>query len=181
MNIGNFSQSTYNIASGQQIQKRSETSINLEDEDRRNRNSAFKKDNLVNQFWNMTDSMPRENQISFAASVVANRIMKQGVTEENKSFMQNISNRFSPQEIGNLKTEILNNPAVKGKNSGDVAAFLQEFDKFIESQKANELEPAKKQQASPRFRSPDEIFFQTTFNNEATKKTNSNLRPAAAV
>ena len=148
MNVGSYNQSTLNISTDKLTQKKSETAINLEDEDRRNRHSAFKKDDLVSQFWNLTDSMPRENQISFAASIVANRVMKQGITDENKSFLQNISNRFSPAEIGNLKNEILNHPAVKGKNSGDVAAFLQDFDKLISSQKANELEPAKKQQAN---------------------------------
>lgn len=180
MNVGNYSQSTFNIFSRQQTEKKPETSINLEAEDRRNRNSAFKKDDLLSQFWNMTDSMPRENQISFAASIVANRIMKQGITDENKSFIQNISNRFSPEEIGNLKNEILNHPAVKGKNSDDIQAFLQDFDKLITSQKAGELEPARKQQAGPKFRTPDEIFFQTTFNNEATRKGTFSLNQAAA-
>lgn len=179
MNVGNYTLSTFNRMTNQQTRKSSETPINLEAEDQRNRHSAFKKEDLVNQFWNITDSMPRENQISFAASVVANRIMSQGITDENKSFVQNIGNRFSPEEIGTLKNEVLNHPSVKGKNSSEVEAFLKDFEQFIDAQKAGELEPVKKQQAGPRFRTPDEIFFQTTFNIEAVKKATLNMASAA--
>ncbi len=182
MNVGNYSQSTLNIFNGRQTVKTNENSINLEDEDRRNRNTAFKREDFVSQFWNMTDSMPRENQVSFAASVIANRIMKQGMTEENKSFLQNVSNRFSPQEIGNLKAQVLNHPSVKGQSGNDVEAFLKDFDKFITSQQGSDLEPAKKQQVSPRFKNPDEIFFQTTLKHDATNKPTMDLyRVAAAI
>lgn len=166
MNVGNYSQSTLNIFNGNQKTNTSETKINLENEGRRDRHTAYQGNDLVSQFWNMTDSMPRENQISFAASIVANRIMKQGITDENKSFLQNISNRFSPEEIGNLKKEILNSPAVKNQSNSDVETFLKDFEKFIANQKGNDLEPAKKQQVSPRLKNPDEIFFQTTSNQQ---------------
>jgi hypothetical protein len=176
MNVGNYSQTTLNIFNGKKNAATAETRINLEDEGRRNLHSAYQGNDLVSQFWNMTDSMPRDNQISFAASIVANRIMKQGITDENKSFMQNISNRFSPEEIGNLKNEILNHPAVKSKSDSDVEAFIKDFDKFIASQKGSDLEPTRKQQVSPRIKNPDEIFFQTTFN----QKPSVDLYRAAA-
>ena len=180
MNVKNYSQSTLNLFNGQQNAKTRETSLNLEDEDKRNRNTAFKRDDFLSQFWNMTDSMPRQNQISFAASVVANRIMKQGITEENKSFLQNISNRFSPEEIGTLKGEILNHPMVKNQKSSDVEAFLQNFDQFITSQKGNDLDPTRKQQVSPRLKNSDEIFFQTTLKHDATSRPTIDLYRAAA-
>lgn len=182
MNVGNYSQSTINIFNARQTTRNNESKINLEDEDRRNRDTAFKRDDLVSQFWNMTDSMPRANQVDFAASIVANRIMKQGITDENKSFLQNISNRFSPEEIGNLKTKVLNHPSVKNQNSGDVETFLQDFDKFISSQEGGNGATTRKQQVSPRLRNPDEIFFQTTLKHEATTRPTIDLyRVAAAV
>lgn len=93
--------------------------------------------------------------------------MKQGITDENKSFLQNISNRFSPEEIGNLKNEILNHPAVKNQTSTDVANISKDFDKFMASQKDSDLNQLGKQQVvSPRLKSPDEIFFQTTCNQQ---------------
>ncbi len=178
MNVGNYSQSTLNIFNGRQSARTTETRINLEDEGRKNRHTTDQGNDLVSQFWNMTDSMPRDNQISFAASIVANRIMKQGITDENKSFLQNISNRFSPEEIGNLKNEILNHPAVKNQANSDVETFLKDFDKFIASQKGTDLEPTRKQQVSPRLKNPDEIFFQTTFNQQPSIDL---YRAAAAV
>ncbi len=182
MNVGNYSQSTINIFNARQTPRNNESKINLEDEDRRNRDSAFKRDDLVSQFWNMTDSMPRSNQVAFAASIVANRIMKQGITDENKSFLQNISNRFSPEEIGNLKNQVLNHPSVKNQNSGDVETFLQDFDKFLTSQEGDNGATTRKQQVSPRLRNPDEIFFQTTLKHEATTRPTIDLyRVAAAV
>ena len=162
MNVGNFSQSTVSIFNGHQSTRTRENSINLESEGRHNRHTTGKADDLVSNFWNMTDSMPRQNQISFAASIVANRIMKQGITDENRSFLQNISNRFSPEEIGNLKSEIIKHPAVQNQKSSDVQTFLQDFEKFISGQKGSDLEPARKQQVSPNLKSPDDIFFQTT-------------------
>jgi hypothetical protein len=163
MNVGRLNQTTFNPLLNS-AQKKAENSTSIEIEDRQMRHSAAKKDDLVNQFWNITDSMPRENQISFAATVVAGRIMKQGITDENKSFMQNISNRFSPEEIGSIKQQILNHPSVKGQNSGEIEKFLKDFDQLISNQNSSELDPLKKQQANPRLRTPEEIFFQTTFN-----------------
>ena len=171
MNIGKLNQTAYSAFSGNTATKKVDTSNSFEIEDSQMRHSASKKDDLVSQFWNITDSMPRENQLSFAATVVAGRIMKQGITDENKSFMQNISNRFSPEEIGALKQEVLNHPSVKGQNSNEVEKFFKDFDQFISNQNATELDPLKKQQANPRFRSPEEIFFQTTFNSNSGAQT----------
>ncbi len=162
MNVGNYSQSTLNIFNGGQSSRTRETSINLENEGRQSRHTKVRTDDLVSQFWNMTDSMPRQNQISFAASIVANRIMKQGITDENRSFLQNISNRFSPEEIGNLKKEIAEHPTVKNQKTDDIQAFMKNFDRFMESQKSSDLEPTRRQQVSPNLKNPDDIFFQTT-------------------
>lgn len=59
------SQSTLNIFNGRQNTVNNETRINLEDEGRKTGHTAANGNDLVSQFWNMTDSMPRENQVSF--------------------------------------------------------------------------------------------------------------------
>lgn len=166
MNVGKFNQTTLKAFSGNTASKRTENS-SFDIENRQTRPNSAKKDDLVSQFWNITDSMPRENQVSFAATVMAGRIMKQGITEENKSFLQNVSNRFSPEEIGAIKKQVMNNPAVQGQSNSDIEKFFKDFDQFISQQNATELDPLKKQQAQPRFRTPEEIFFQTTFNSHA--------------
>ncbi len=164
MNIGTINQELYRPLNGSKGTSRPETRISFEADEKRLRDKAFKKDDFVSRFWNMTDSMPRNSQIAFAATVIAGRIMNQGMTDENKAFMKNVSNRFSPEEIGALKQQVLEHPAVKGKSSGDLEKFLNDFDKMVAEQKNHELDPLNKQQAIPRLRSADDIFFQTTSN-----------------
>ncbi len=164
MNVGKFNQALLSTANNQINRKRDQEINSIAIENTKMHHSNAKKDDLLTKFWNMTDSMPRDNQVAFAATVVANRIMKQGITEENKSFMQNISNRFSPEEIGALKNQVKNHPAVAGHQGSDIEKFFADFDQFISNNKSTELEPLKKQQANPPMRSPEDIFFQTTFN-----------------
>ncbi|OGK09364.1 MAG: hypothetical protein A2W80_18980 [Candidatus Riflebacteria bacterium GWC2_50_8] len=162
MNIGKFNPNLFDRPDSAKENGKAETRLSFEADEKRLRNSAFKKDDLVNRFWNMTDSMPRDNQIAFAATVIAGRIMNQGMTEENQAFMKNVSNRFSPEEIGALKKQVLEHPAAKGKNTGELEKFFSDLEDLMASQKNEELDPLKKQQAIPRMRSADDIFFQTT-------------------
>lgn len=162
MNIGTINQELFRPLTGNKNNSRPETRISFEADEKRLRDSAFKTDDLVNRFWNMTDSMPRDSQIAFAATVIAGRIMNQGMTDENQAFMKNVSNRFSPEEIGALKQQVITHPAATGKSTGELEKFLNDFDKMIAEQKNHELDPLNKQQAIPRLRSADDIFFQTT-------------------
>ncbi|MBU1108938.1 MAG: hypothetical protein KKB51_19830 [Candidatus Riflebacteria bacterium] len=164
MNLGNINQDLYSRPNSAKNNNKPETRISFEADEHRLRETAQKNDNLVNKFWNMTDSMPRENQIAFAATVIAGRIMKQGMTDENQSFMKNVSNRFSPEEIGELKKQVLEHPSVQGKSSGELEKFFNDFEQMLANQKNEEPDPTKKQQAIPRLRSPEDIFFQTTSN-----------------
>ena len=47
----------------------------------------MQQDDFASTIWNMTDSMPRANQISFTAAVIANKKVNQGITDENKAFL----------------------------------------------------------------------------------------------
>jgi len=165
MNVGSYKYDQLNALTRQNSRKQVEKESYSIDS-RATKHTADKKDDLVNKFWNLTDSMPRENQVSFAATVVAGRIARQGITDENKSFMQNISNRFSPEEIGAIRQQVMNHPSTKGHEGVDIDKFIREFDQFISSQKSTELEPLKKQQANPAMMKPEEIFFRTTLNSK---------------
>lgn len=160
----NFNQSLHHTSKHQVRSQRGEFQL----EERRMKHSEVKQDNLINQFWNLTDSMPRENQVEMAASVIAGRFMEQGITSENESFIKNISNRFSPEEIGNLKDQIKNHPKTQDKDISELERFFENLDKNVTQYQTGELNHLQKQQAKPEFRSPEEIFFQTTFNNEST-------------
>lgn len=162
MNIGKFNPNLFNRPDSAKSSSKSETGISFEADEKRLRDTAFKKDDLVNKFWNMTDSMPRDNQVAFAATVIAGRIMNQGMTDENQAFMKNISNRFSPEEIGALKKQVMAHPAASGKSGGELEKFLNDFEQVINQQKNHELDPLQKQQAGPKLRSADDLFFQMT-------------------
>ncbi|GAB4269156.1 MAG: hypothetical protein Kow0029_05020 [Candidatus Rifleibacteriota bacterium] len=171
MNVGTVNQSLYNRFARTNRAARNEASISLAQEGRRMNHTGFKKDDIVSQFWSLTNSMPKENQISLAASVMASKMFNQEVTPETKNFMQNLSNRFSPDEIGALKIEIRNHPMVRDKSLGEIEKFMNQLDSFISSQQSTQLENLQKQQANPKFRSPEEIFFQTTFNTQLFNQT----------
>lgn len=160
----NFNQSLHHTAKHQIQSKRGEFKL----EERRMNHSQVKHDNLINQFWNLTDSMPRENKVEMAASVIAGRFMEQGITSENESFIKNISNRFSPEELGSLKNQIKNHPKTQDKDISELERLFDGLDKSVTLFESDELKSLQKQQANPEFRSPEEIFFQTTFNNEST-------------
>lgn len=115
---------------------------------------------LVDTYWNLTDSMNRENQLSFAASVIANRVMSQGMTDENESFIRNISNRFNDEELETLKAEIESLATKNMTNTTDVEAFLQSFDSLVQSQKgAGQIGGL---QSLPQFKRSNDVFFRAT-------------------
>lgn len=164
MNVGSINQNMFTKYARPTDKNRSEASISFEEEGRRMDHTAFKKDDMINQFWSMTDSMPKENQISLTASVMASKVFNKESTPETKNFLQNVSNKFSPEEIGTLKAEIRNHPLVRNKAMNEVEKFMNEFDTFISSQQSTQMESLQKQQANPKFKSVEEIFFQMTLN-----------------
>ncbi len=155
----------------QQIQKRyNNNDVNLQVNDSNSVYATMQQDDFASTIWNMTDSMPRENQISFTAAVLANKLVNQGVTEDNKTFIKDISNRFSTDEINSLKKQILSDPKVKTSNEDVIKEFLGSLDEIL-SDKANEaLQSQLKSKNLHKFRSMDEIFFQTSLLFDATKK-----------
>ena len=169
MNVNeiNQSESRYNQ---QQIKKRDTNDVNLQVNDSNSVYATMQQDDFASTIWNMTDSMPRANQISFTATVLANKMVNQGITVENKAFLKDVSNRFSPEEMNTLKAEIMSNPKVKSGNKNVVKEFLASLEEIM-SDKANEaLQRQMKEKNLHKFRSMDEIFFQTSLIFDATKK-----------
>ena len=59
----------------QRLKRKAETSeVNLQVNNSSSGYATIQQDDFASRIWNMTDSMPRENQISFTATVLANRI-----------------------------------------------------------------------------------------------------------
>lgn len=144
--------------------------VNLQVNDSNSTYATVQQDDFASVIWNMTDSMPRENQIAFTAEVITSKLLHQGATDENKAFLKNISSRFSNDEMNTLRTEIMNDPKIQQSDAESVKEFLTSLDEIL-SDNANEaLQSQLKQQNLHKFRSMDEIFFQTSLLFDATRK-----------
>ena len=169
MNVNDINQSVSNYYQ-QQIKKKYSNDVNLQVNDSNSVYATMQQDDFASTIWNMTDSMPRANQISFTATVLANKMYNQGITDENKAFLKNVSNRFSTEEMDELKNEILNDSKFKSSNSAVIQNFLESLEEIM-SEKANDaLQSQLKEKNLHKFRSMDEIFFQTSLLFDATKK-----------
>lgn len=171
MNVDNYTQHALSVF--QQRLRRAETSnddVNVQVNNSNSVSATMQQDDFASQIWNMTDSMPRENQISFTATVLANRMTSQGVTNANKAFLKNVSNRFSADELGTLKAEILSDPSMQTADKEVVQEFMNSLDEIMNKKANDDLQSQLKQQNLHKFRTPDEIFFQTTLLFDATRK-----------
>ena len=170
MNVNELTQSYNNFYRQQLKRKNTNNDVNLQVNDSNSVYATVQKDDFASKIWNMTDSMPRENQISFTASVLANKMVNQGITDENKVFIKNVSNRFSNDEMNTLKTEFLNDPKVKASDASIVQEFLNSIDAIMSEKDNDSLQSQLKNKNLHKFRTPDEIFFQTSLLIDATKK-----------
>ena len=170
MNVNEINQSFSNFYQ-QQIKQKYNNDVNLQVSDSNSVYSTMQQEDFATTIWNMTDSMPRANQISFTAEVLANKMVNQGITDENIAFLKKVSNRFSTDEMDKLKNEIMNNPKIQsGSNTEVIKEFLGSLEENM-SDKANEaLQSQLKEKNLHKFRSMDEIFFQTSLLFDATKK-----------
>lgn len=162
MNINSLSQGIFDkINKSRAIKKNQTAQLKFDHENKLMGASGFPKNDLLAQFWGMTDKMPKKDQISLAASVIASKVFQNGMTPENKTFIKNIKNRFSPDEIGNLESQVKAHPMIQGKPADKVADFMKELDGFLNKQNS-EIGAIKQQQPTAAPRLPEEIFFQTT-------------------
>lgn len=170
MNVNEINQSFSNYYQ-QQIKKRyNNNDVNLQVSDSNSVYATLQQEDFASTIWNMTDSMPRANQISFTAAVIANKMVNQGITKENIAFLKDVSNRFSQEEMKTLKSEIMSDPKIKSGDTSVVQEFLSSLDEIMNDKSNEALQSQLKQRNLHKFRSMDEIFFQTSLLFDATKK-----------
>ena len=170
MNVNELTQSFSNYYHSQIKKKYNNSDVNLQVNESNSVYATMQQDSFENTIWNMTDSMPRQDQISFTATVLTNKMLNQGVTEDNKAFLKNVSNRFSTDEMNDLKSKIMNNPKVKASDAAIVQEFLGSIDEIVNERNNEALQSQLKNKNLHKFRTPDEIFFQTSLLLDATKK-----------
>ena len=123
--------------------------------------TSLAKNDLIAQFWGMTNKMPKKDQISLAASVIASKVFKNGMTPENKAFIKNIKNKFSPDEIGNLESQVRTHPMMRGKAPDKVSDFMKALQQSLDKNNS-EIGSLDNNKPLTTPRLPEEIFFQTT-------------------
>lgn len=160
MKVDSSTLNTY--TDGRSLNKSSSSTSNFSLDLEKMQHSHIKQESMANRFWNITDSMPRENQIDLAASVIAGRIINEDLTTENQAFLQNISKRFTEDEVAQIKQMVEQHPNTLNRDSVEVEQILGEIKQMLTNFDKNEPSEGQEQQAHPVFYSPDELFFRTT-------------------
>ena len=136
MNINGINEYSNNYFT--KIQKLKDSQINYEAGSFQNILSAEQnsgKDSLTDKYLNISDSMSRKEKVSFAASIMTNKVMGEEANDENTSFMKNIASGFDSDEIDNLKNEIRTFATIKNTNSSEVENLINMFDNIVSEQK----------------------------------------------
>lgn len=126
--------------------------------------SWSRESSLVDRFRDLTDSMPKENQISLAASLIVGHFSNEEFASEKDAFIENIVLRFDASDINSLKNQITNHPSYGKVNQNEIGKLLHQLEQMSVNMNLNETDPALNHQALPAFRTPEELFFRSTFN-----------------
>lgn len=137
--------------------------LNYDHEERRMQHTNFQNNRLTYSFWELTNGMSRQNQISMAASVMVNQLVENGLTKDMQEFTQTIGRKFSADELQALKKEIKGHKLLLKRSGIEIDAVMKHVENLWPS-----LSQPYKAGETPKnkipLRSPDEIFFQTAFN-----------------
>ncbi|HNW34457.1 MAG TPA: hypothetical protein PKM25_05965 [Candidatus Ozemobacteraceae bacterium] len=165
MNVGTVNTPVQRFDTPSSRNRNSEPAIIFDNAERRMEHSSFQNPNMLQDFWNLTQRMPRQDQMSLAATVLASQANQNGVSSEARPFLANLKNHFTPSEIKSIQSMVRNHPSLQNKPSGQIDAFWEQVEQVwtdLDTQKADDGIPSRN--GRPALRSPEEIYFQTTLN-----------------
>ncbi len=140
-----------------------ETTLNYDSEERRMEHTSFQKRGILSDFWDVTAKLPRNEQVSLAASVLVQQVAQNGPTTENRTFVRQLGSRFSNDELATLKSIVERHPLLQKRSKSDASDLLQQIETLLKDSRPLQVqENAPTPRLQPRPLSPDEIFFQTT-------------------
>ncbi|MBF0544218.1 MAG: hypothetical protein HQM08_07290 [Candidatus Riflebacteria bacterium] len=123
------------------------------------------KTDMSNEFWNILYKLPKKDQMTTAAAALMGK-MNTNSDNSNSSFIKEFKDRFSAAELSSIKTLLKENPQMKGKSEKEVNDFLKYLDGMWKNNSLEAQEtPTFGKEGIP-FRSPETIFFQTSFLNK---------------
>ncbi|HOY66180.1 MAG TPA: hypothetical protein PLP29_04775 [Candidatus Ozemobacteraceae bacterium] len=165
MNVGTLNSRMPRLESPAARSRTNEPAIIFDNTERRMEHSSFQVPNMLQDFWNLTQRMPRQDQMSFAATVLASQAGQNGISSEARPFLANLKERFSGSELDAIQKMVRNHPSLQNKPTGQIDAFWEQVEQVwseLDSQKADDGLPTR--EAGPAPRTPEEIYFQTTLN-----------------
>ncbi|MBF0406615.1 MAG: hypothetical protein HQM10_04630 [Candidatus Riflebacteria bacterium] len=133
---------------------------------------------IENEFWDIIQKMPRADQLSMGASALVRHISSNSEEKSNSEFIKSFKNRFSEAELKEVQKILMNHPMVKGKSEKEVSEFVNYLNEIWKTTPALEVQetPNYRKEGIP-FRSPDTIFFQTSF----LRKKSDAVKPVAGL
>lgn len=165
MNVGNVNARTQQNESVRSRAQNIEPAITFDSTERRMEHSSFQSSDLLQDFWNLTQRMPRQDQMSLAATVLASQANQNGITNDARSFIANLKSRFTQSEIGSIRDMVENHTSLKTKSKAQINEFWNQIEQVMSDIDTREAGDSLTENGSrPLPRSPEEIFFQTTLN-----------------
>jgi len=170
VNIG--SAQTYQRPLEQPVAKRRQTenTLSYDDTERRMEHSMFQPNHILNNFWDVVQNLPKQDQMSLAANVMATQFSQNGTTRENRDFIRSFKNRFSPEDLDSILKQVGRHPLLQqttGEKKNEIMRTIQELLEVPAAIKAEDkLTPAP---GRPLPRSPEEIFFQMSLKPKPVK------------
>lgn len=161
MNVQTALNTANNTLTGVKTHRSQEARILYDNEGRRMQHSEFRAGSMISSFWELTDSLPRPDQLSLAANLIVNQTMQNGMTEENRNFLEKTRERLSPEDLADLRNIIDNHPTLQRSGTAQRERLLQQIQAIWPSQ---QQEKSREVMGAPteRPRTPEEIFFQSS-------------------
>jgi len=171
VNVGSLSSSQMTYQKPVLARHTSDFVVPYDNEERRMEHTSFRGNQLLNDFWETTKKMPREDQVSLAASVWTSQVLQNGLNGECKNFYESAKSRFSSEDLNSFKQQVKSHPLLKTRNKDVLDGFLKRIDSLWSQEEQESLsEEPRFKETSPAL-SPADIFFRTSLINNKSKGT----------
>lgn len=118
----------------------------------------------------VSQALPKTEQLNLAATALVSQLFNNGINSENQDFIKSFKQRFNAAELTTLKEQIRSNPLFRSRSDMEINKLLKHLSSLWgENPDQQAEEPRLAPNGDKQFKSPDHIFFQTTFNAKLAK------------
>lgn len=165
MNVGMVNTRTQQLGSVRSRSQSVEPAITFDSTERRMEHSSFQSSDILQDFWNLTQRMPRQDQMSLAATVLASQANQNGISNDARSFIANLKSRFTDSEIDSIRGMVEKHTSLQAKSKAQINEFWSQIEQVLSDLDTREAgDSLTENDSRPLPRSPEEIYFQTTLN-----------------